>query len=179
MKVQAYSLDDIFNKRLLILIPFYIFSHEDNFQEYNHNEQKLADLKSEYKDIRNRLDSLEEQGIIGAFDKRTIIELSNDVIKEITQKFENIKKGVGDIMGGALLETEARSILNQGISQGISQGIRQGISQGIRQGKLLGIDEAKKETAVRMLKKRKLHIEEIAAYAELTVEEVEQLAKNL
>ena len=28
IKVQAYSLDDIFEKRLLMLIPFYIFSHK-------------------------------------------------------------------------------------------------------------------------------------------------------
>ena len=35
MKVQKYSLDDIFEKRLLMLmlmlIPFYIFSHENSF----------------------------------------------------------------------------------------------------------------------------------------------------
>ena len=34
MKVQKYSLDDIFEKRLLMLIPFYIFSHESSFPEY-------------------------------------------------------------------------------------------------------------------------------------------------
>ncbi len=42
MKVQAYSLDDIFGKGLLMLIPFYIFSHENNFAEYNSNKQKLS-----------------------------------------------------------------------------------------------------------------------------------------
>ena len=68
-KVQAYSLDDIFEKRLLLLLPFYIFSHEKNFPEYNSNEQKLEELKKEYRDILARLDDLEQQGIIGAFDK--------------------------------------------------------------------------------------------------------------
>ena len=167
MKVQTYSLDEIFEKRLLMLIPFYIFSHEKNFQEYNSSSQKMADLEAEYKKILQRLDVLEKHGIIGAFDKRTIIELSNDVIKEITQKFKNVQKGMGDIMGGALIETDARIILNQGISQGISQG------------KILGIDEEKKKTAARMLKKGKLSIEEVAEYSGLTVEEVEQLAENL
>ena len=152
MKVQKYSLDDIFEKRLLILIPFYIFSHEKSFPEYNSNEQKLAELKAEYQEILERLDELEQQGVIGAFDKRTIIELSGDVIKEIAQKYENVQKGVGDIMGGALIETEARTILNQGIR------------------------ETKKQTALRMLKIGKLTTEEIAEYLELSVEEVEQLA---
>ena len=160
MKVQTYSLDDIFEKGLLMLIPFYIFSHEKGFQEYNSNERKLAELKAEYRKILDRLDKLEQQGVIGAFDKRTIIELSGDVIKEIAQKYENVQKGVGDIMGGALIETEARTILNQGIKQGKTQ----------------GISETKKQTALRMLKMGKLTVEEIAECSELSVTEIEQLA---
>ena len=159
MKVQAYSLDDIFGKGLLMLIPFYIFSHEKNFAEYNSNEQKLSELKAEYSKILERLDGLEEQGVIRAFDKRTIIELSGDVIKEIAQKYENVQKGVGDIMSGPLIETTARTILNQGISQGLSQGINQN----------------QKEIALRMLKRGKMTVEEIAEDTGLSIEEVEQL----
>ena len=155
MKVQSYTLDDIFEKRLLMLIPFYIFSHEINFPEYNKNEKELNTLKTEYQDILEKLDELEHQGVIGAFDKRTIIELSNDVIKSITQKFENIQKGMGDIMRGALIETQARTILNQGINQN------------------------KRETALRMLKRGKLTINEIAEDSGLSVAEVEQLKKQI
>ena len=160
MKVQTYSIDDIFEKGLLMLIPFYIFSHEKGFSEYNCNERKLAELKAEYQKILERLDELEQQGVIGAFEKRTIIELSGDVIKEIAQKYENVQKGVGVMMRGALIETEARTILNQGRKQGISQ----------------GISETRKETALRMLKVGKLTIEEIAEYSGLDIAEVEQLA---
>lgn len=95
-----------------MLIPFYIFSHEKSFSEYNSNEQKLEKLKAEYQNILERLDKLEQQGVVGAFDKRTIIELSGDVVRELTKKFENVQKGVGDMMRGALIETEARTILN-------------------------------------------------------------------
>ena len=90
MKVQEYTLENIFSKGLLLLIrlliPFYIFSHEKNFKVYNSNEQRLAELKAEYRSILERLDKLEQEGIIGAFDKRTIIELSGDVVREIAQK---------------------------------------------------------------------------------------------
>ena len=116
MKVQSYSLDEIFEKRLLMLIPFYIFSHEKSFSEYNNNEQKLEELKAEYRIILERLDDLEKQGIIGAFDKRTIIELSSDVIREIARKYENVQKGIGAMMRGPLIQTEARTILNRGLS---------------------------------------------------------------
>ncbi len=152
MKVQTYSLDEIFEKRLLILIPFYIFSHEKSFPEYNSNEQKLEELKAEYQKILERLDELEQQGVIGAFDKRTIIELSGDVMKEIAQKYENVRKGVGDIMGGALIETSARRLKKE------------------------AENETKKKTALRLLKRGKLTIEEIAEDTGLSVEEVEQIA---
>ena len=152
MKVQNYTLNDIFEKRLLLLIPFYIFSHEKNFPEYNSNEQKLAKLKSEYRYILERLDELEQQGVIGAFDKRTIIELSSDVVEELAQKYENVQKGVGDMMGGALIETSARRLKNE------------------------AENETKKKTALKLLKRGKLTVEEIAEDTELSVSEVEQLA---
>ena len=168
MKVQTYPLGEIFEKHLLMLIPFYIFSHEKSFPEYNSNGQKLEELKAEYQVILERLDELEQQGFIGAFDKRTIIELSGDVIREIAQKYENVQKGVGDMMSGALIETEARTILNQGINQGIKQGIKQG--------KSLGAIETKKKTALMMLQDGELSIEKIAKYSGLEIAEVEQLA---
>ncbi len=160
MKVQTYSLDDIFEKHLLMLIPFYIFTHEKSFPEYNSNEQKLEELKAEYQVILERLDELEQQEFIGAFDKRTIIELSGDVIKEIAQKYVNVQKCVGVMMSGALIETEARTILNQGI----------------KQGKSLGSIETKEKTALIMLQDGELSIDKIAKYSGLEVAEVERLA---
>lgn len=56
------------------------------------------------------------------------------------------------MMREALIETEARTILNQGISQN------------------------QRETALRMLKRGKLTVEEIAEDTGLSITEVEQLA---
>lgn len=97
------------------------------------------------------------QGTTETFDKRTIIELSRDVIKEIAQKYENVQKGVGGIMGWALIETEAKRILNKGKSQ--------------------GIDETRKKTALVLLEMGKLTIEEISAASGLSVAELERIAK--
>ncbi len=152
MKVQKYSLDDIFGKRLLMLIPFFIFSHENSFSEYDNNVQELERLKAEYQVILERLDELEQQGVIGAFDKRTIIELSGDVIKEIAQKYKNVQEGVGDMMSGALIETSARRIKNE------------------------TENETKRDAALRMLQDGELSIDKIAKYSGLSVEEVEEIA---
>ena len=99
-----------------------------------------------------------------------IIALSGDMIQEIAEKYDTVQKGIGDMMRGALIETEARTILNQGISQGIKQGISQGIKQ--------GVNETKKKTALIMLQDGELSIEKIAKYTDLEVAEVEQLAET-
>ena len=70
------------------------------------------------------------------------------MIREIARKYENVQKGIGAMMRGPLIKTEARTILN----------------------------ESKKETALRRLKVGKLTVEEIAEYSALSVAEVEQLA---
>lgn len=60
------------------------------------------------------------------------------------------------MMRGAMIETSARRILNQGKSQ--------------------GINETKKKTALRMLQDGELSIDKIAKYSGLDVAEVKQLA---
>jgi hypothetical protein len=80
-KVSAYTIDEIFEKKLYILIPFYIFTYELQFGEYDTNEEKLESLKQEYQKIIDRLNDLTEKGEISSFDQRTIIELADDVIK--------------------------------------------------------------------------------------------------
>ena len=70
----------------------YTGNEKIEFSPNEHFLAQLAGLKAEYKEILERLNALEDQGAIGTFEKRTIIELSRDVIKEIAQKYENIQK---------------------------------------------------------------------------------------
>ncbi len=119
---------------------------------------QLGKLKAEYQKILDRLDELERQGVIGAFDKRTIIELSGDVLKEIARKYENVQKGVGGMMVGALIDTTSRRLRDEARNEARSKN--------------------QKETALRMLKRGKLTIEEIAEDSGLSVAEVKQLAAS-
>lgn len=67
--------------------------NENYLPEYNSSAEKLSELEGEYQTILQRLDDMEWLGVIGAFDKRTIIEFSNDVLKAIAQKYDNVQKG--------------------------------------------------------------------------------------
>ena len=69
IKVQQYSLNELFEKKLLFFLPFYIFSHEKELPECESDETKLEQLKDIYRGIRTRLDELQKAGEIDAFKK--------------------------------------------------------------------------------------------------------------
>lgn len=139
MKSKQYTLEEIFEKNLLFLIPFYIFSYEDRFAEYEKDERKAEALEQEYEQIKNRLEEQQNQGIINEYTRRTIIEMSNKVVEHIAWKFKRIREGVQSVMGGKVLEHEAKTIRNEGIELGIQTGILQGRKEGREEGREEGI----------------------------------------
>ena len=147
MKSQRYGIDEIFEKNLLFLIPFYIFSHESRFVEYNKDKGKLEILKAEYIDIRNRLDDLLESGQISAYTRKIIMEMSNKVVENLARKYENVREGVKSIMGGRVLEHEAKTILREGWRQGHKEGHEEGRKEGREEGRKEGELEQAKQTA--------------------------------
>ncbi|MCD7806578.1 MAG: hypothetical protein LUH19_04460 [Lachnospiraceae bacterium] len=56
--------------------------------------------------------------------------MSEKVVDHLAAGYEKVKKGVRAVMGGQILEYEAKTILRQGQSQGLSQGLNQGLIQG-------------------------------------------------
>lgn len=121
IKVQQYSLEELFEQKLLFFLPYYIFSHEKELPECDSDETKLEQLKDVYKGIRTRLDDLQRAGEIDGFMKKAIYTMINHVMALIAQKYENVRKGVEPIMGGKIIEYEAKDILNKGIEKGAEQ----------------------------------------------------------
>lgn len=122
LKAQKYTIDEIFDKNLLFLIPFYIFSYENKFMEIENNKEMLQELRKEYNDIKARLEQLCLEGKISEYVKCTLIDMSKKVVREIASKYENVRKEVTAVMGGKILEYEAKTILNRGISEGRVEG---------------------------------------------------------
>lgn len=120
-KTQQYTMDEIFEKNLFLLIPFYIFSKESEFSTYETESSKLEALKREYRKMIERLDGVVRDGRLSDFDRSTLLETAKDVIDEIAKKYQNIVKGMNDVMGGALLETNARKIKNEGRVEGLAE----------------------------------------------------------
>ena len=102
-------------------------------------QYKLNVLKREYQSISERLEQLLKQGEIDEYTKCTILDMSQKVLEHIAAKFDNVKKGVKSVMGGQILEYEAKTILNEGRILGINEGRILGIDEG----RILGIDEGR------------------------------------
>lgn len=54
--------------------------------------------------------------------------MTNKVLEHIAARYEAVKKGVSAVMGGRVLEYEAKTIKREGIEQGIEQGIKGTVS---------------------------------------------------
>lgn len=122
LKAQRYTLNEIFGKGLLFLIPFYIFSHEESFPRYEADAGERNTLLLQYGEIRSRLEELCSGKKISEYVKHTIMDMSNKVLQHIAQKYKNVREGVESVMGGKILEYEAKTIRNEGIAQGIERG---------------------------------------------------------
>lgn len=122
LKMKNYSVVDLFEKKLYFLIPFYIFTHEQQFPKYNQDEEKLEELKTEYVCIMQRLDEAVKNGELPLHQMKSIVEMSKLVLRNIAKKYEKVKEGVDAIMGGRVLEYESKTIYNEGVAQGRAEG---------------------------------------------------------
>ena len=118
MKTQNSTIDEIFEKKLLFLIPFYIFTHESRFDEYENNADKRELLRTEVIGTMEKLEQMASTGEISEYEKCTIVDMSRKVVEKIAAKYENVRKEVTSLMGGKVLEYEAKTILHSGIQKG-------------------------------------------------------------
>ena len=139
MKAQEYTLEEIFEKNLLLLLPFYIFCHEAHFEEYENDGTKLKILQDEYEKIKEKLEELLKEGAISEYTRCTIIDMSNKVLEHIAVKYQSVREGVKTVMGGRILEHEAKTIKKEGIKEGVKEGIKEGIEGTVSILKDLGV----------------------------------------
>ena len=126
IKMKSYTLEEIFEKNLLFLIPFYIFVHEKNLWVYNEDKERLQELLKEFEYIKNQLETLNEQGVINEFVRLAIVDMTRKVVKHLAKNYKQVRKGVKAVMGGKVLEYEAKTILKKGKISAYTEMIRDG-----------------------------------------------------
>lgn len=125
IKMADYTKDHIFEKNLLMLLPFYIMRYEKKKHDMRKNLELLQILLDEYDEIRINLEKeLTETGKAELYTNLT--KLIVKIADHIFEKEEDIRKGIGDVMGGKVLELESERLKAEGRTEGEAIGQVQG-----------------------------------------------------
>ena len=178
MKVQTYSIDEIFEKRLFFLIPFHIFIYEKDFKEYDTNEQKLEELMKIYGEIMERLEAYSESQLIESYTKLTVIDMSKKVLEHLTKKYSNVREGVGTVMGGKILDYPTKDAWRKARAEGLAEGRAEGLAEGRAEGRAEG-DRNRLVMQVRKKLEKGLSVEAIAEALEEEMPIIEEIIVEL
>ena len=125
IKLETYTKDSIFEKNLLMLLPFYIMRYEKNIHEMSENPELFQCLLNEYEEIRTNL----VKELSGADKAALYMDLNKLIIKiadYICQSEEVVRKGIGEVMGGKVLELESERLWAEGKAIGEVEGEARG-----------------------------------------------------
>ena len=161
IRAEEYTRNEIFQKNLLFLLPFYVIRYEKQLKRLEESTEKLEKLLEEYRGIEKCLEeSLLNQGREEIY--RDLIDLIIRIADYIFRKTETIRKGVGEIMGGRVLELPSERLIQQGIEQGIE----------------LGEEKQSYRIARAMLEDGELSLEKISCLTGLNMEELEKIQEE-
>ena len=109
VKLNEYTKDKIFEKNLLMFLPFYIMRYEKDIHEMSENPEMFQSLLNDYEEIRINL----ERELSGADKTALYMNLNKLIIKiadYICQNEKTVRKGISEIMGGKVLELESERL---------------------------------------------------------------------
>lgn len=161
MKLRNYTIDEIFEKNLLILLPYYIINYEKKISKIATDSTRSNSLMQEYKEIVERLAKATKNDEIGTF--QDIMQMMRELIHYLLRKQPELRERMGDVMGGKVLPLPSDK-LREEREAGLQQGISQGISAVIETCK--EFNETKEDTVQRLVKKFSMSSEDALVLVE-------------
>ena len=125
LKMTAYDADIIFEKELYLIAPFYLF----NLEHYFKNRDKISAedseaFRDELKRFKHNLEIARDEQKIDDYAYRSILDLFNKVAVALTDGKDDVYQETEAIMGGQVLDYEAKTILNKGITETKNEDIK-------------------------------------------------------
>ena len=132
IRMEWYSIEEILEKDLIMLLPFYIMRYEKMKRQLENDEVLRGKLFQEYKKIGDYLkQKLLDRGLEKEF--RDIRELIDRIVEYSFSESKNVRKGLGEIMGGQVLELESDRLIKKGEQLGEARGKELGKELGAEQ----------------------------------------------
>lgn len=157
LKLKDFSIDEIFEKNLLILLPYYIINYEKRFSSITNDIEKENALMLEYKSIIARLEKTIKNDETGMFED--IMKMMQKLMYYLLRKQPKLKERMSDIMGGKVLPLPSDKLREER-----KAGIIQSISALIETCK--EFHASKEDTVLRIERKFSLSTEEAFALVE-------------
>ena len=114
---QNYTVNALFEKQLLILLPYHILRYEHFLKSNKTNEKKVQLLLEDYQEINQRLTETAEQEKKSEL-YRDMICLIQQIADYVIPKENKIRKGIGEIMGGNVI-TLPSDYIKEGFIEGL------------------------------------------------------------
>ena len=126
-----------------MLLPFYIMRYEKKGHDFNNNPELFQVFLNEYEEIRVNLEKeLRETGKSELYTDLT--KLIVKIADYIFSKEEDVRKGIGEIMGGKVLELESERLERlQKEAEAEAKAIGEARGRAIGEAKGIAIGEAK------------------------------------
>ena len=136
LKVQKYTLDELFEKELYAYLPFYLMRYEKDLEQIEDDEERTKELLLECEEILSRLEeALKEEP--EAF--QDLLHLIRKTTDHLLRKREKLKGEVETVMGGKVLELPSdklREAEETGRAEGSDFRLIQQIQRKLRKGKI-------------------------------------------
>ena len=153
VKAQEITSDELFEKRLLILLPYYLMRYERALGAIDGDDARTRDLLAECADLRAGL----EAATLAGGETLLYEELTGLIIRVtnyLLAAHETLQRKVARAMGGEVLELLheraerlEREAWDRGLRRGTEQGLEQGLESIMAQLRAHGVDEALLQSA--------------------------------
>ena len=118
VRIQDYSLDEIFEKKLYAYLPYYLMRYEKKFESWEKSEAKIKALQEECDQVLTRLaEALADKPT----EFQDILHMIQDIANHIMRKQEKLRERVSDVMGGKVLPLPSDK-LREAEAQGKAEG---------------------------------------------------------
>ena len=163
LRMRDYALEDLFEKDLLFLLPFYLFTQEARFPEHEADAGKLRDLQEDFAELVRGLEKRVEQGRLSEYESTLLLEMTGKVMDSLTAKYTKVKKGLREIVGGTVFVPKTEIVYRRGEARGEARGRAEG-------------EAREKERSVLSVLGNGVSEEETARLLSLALDEVREIA---
>jgi hypothetical protein len=122
LHVKDYSLEQMRDKKLWFLYPFYIFHYERKLTRYEHQEDLRREFCLHYEKIWQSLERDRSRGTLTSLETDCLEAMIRKAAEAFLQNYARLRKDVNEIMGGQVLDYETKRARREGRAEGITEG---------------------------------------------------------